>query len=67
MHRLKELRKTRELNQEDVANEIGVALVTVQKWEQGKIDIEGMTVKNANKLAKLFDVSIEYLMGWSDK
>lgn len=66
MNRLKELRIKREFHQLDVAKRTGLKLGTIQKWEQDKNDLCKASVDNVYKLAKVFDVSIEYLVGYSN-
>ena len=63
-NRLKELRKELNRNQTDIAKLIGVAPTTYASWEQGKREPDINTINN---LAKLFDVSTDYLLGNTDK
>jgi transcriptional regulator with XRE-family HTH domain len=53
-------RLKRNWTQEDVANKIGVARSTYANWESGKREPD---LETAEKLADLFEVSIDYLMG----
>ena len=64
MNRLKELRKEKGLSQKALANELGVHYRTLQNWENGESNIKP---EKANELAKLFNVSVSYLLGYSDK
>lgn len=48
---IKKLREMMFLTQEEFANEIGVKLITVSRWENGKFD---PTIKNKRKLNDLF-------------
>ena len=64
MNRLKELRKEKKLTQKELAEEIGISKRTLAYWENGEIDIKS---DKANELAKLFNVSVSYLLGYSDK
>ena len=61
--RLKDLRETAGLTQEEVGNSIGVTKATVNRYETGEIDIK-RTI--AIKLGNLFDVPPAYIMGWTD-
>lgn len=70
-NRLKELRKATGKSQKDFYNEIvatelnlGVTLRTYQNWEKPENEIKS---KPANELAKHFNVSVSYLLGYSDK
>lgn len=64
MIRLKELRDEAGLSQGDIAEKFSVAQNTVSSWENGKRDPDTDTVK---KIAAFFDVSIDYLLGVSDR
>lgn len=63
MMRLKELRKNFGITQKELAERLEVDRTTVIKWEAGK---NGATQKTLVKIADLFGVSIEYLLGESD-
>ena len=63
-NRIKELRKQKGMTLAEVAKRIGVSESTMQRYESGKISkIKYETMEN---LANLFQVTPEYLMGWSD-
>ena len=64
MNRLKELRKEKKLTQKELAKETDIPYRTLQSWENGETDIKS---DKANELAKLFNVSVSYLLGYSDK
>lgn len=57
--RLKQLRETRGWSQADVAKRIGVGRTTYLKYETGA----GKPVRKLHELAKLFNVSYDYLLG----
>ena len=59
--RLYELRKNKALTLEQVGNYIGVGKSTVRKWEQGLI--KNMRRDKIAKLAELYNVSPDYLLG----
>lgn len=61
--RLKQLRDSNGLTQEDVGKLTGVTKATINRYETGEIDIK-RTV--AIKLAAVFNVSPAYIMGWTD-
>ena len=64
MNRLKELRKEKKLTQKELAKKADIPYRTLQRWENGETDIKS---DKANELAKLFNVSVSYLLGYSDK
>ncbi len=55
--RIKDLRTSRGLTQEALAEKLGVQLRTVARYESGKSSINLMTL---NKLAKIFNVGWDY-------
>lgn len=61
--RLKRLRKQRELTQQQVGDYIGVSKVAVSGYENG---IRNPEIETLKKLADLFDISIDYLVGNTD-
>ena len=62
--RIKELREARGLSQDAVGKEIGVKRYSVYTYEKGKAypNVEGLIA-----LAEFFDVSVDYLLGRTDK
>ncbi len=60
MNNLKLLRTRANMKQTDLAKKLGIAQSTLSGWETGKFEIDNA---NLNKLALLFDVSIDYLLG----
>ena len=64
--RLKELRLERGLTQVELANALNnyISHQAIDFWERGVRDIK---LSNAIKLAKFFDVSLDYLAGLSDE
>lgn len=62
-NRLKYLRKKKDITQTQVANNIECVLKTYQNYEQGHTF---PTLEYATKLADLYNVSIDYLLGKSD-
>lgn len=63
MNRLKELRKEKKLTQKELAKKTDIPYRTLQRWENGETDIKS---DKANELAKLFNVSVAYLLGYSE-
>lgn len=63
MNRLKELRIERDNLQEDIGKIIGVSGRAIGNYETGK---RKMSPDKITKLAKYFNVSIEYFLGESD-
>lgn len=63
MNRLKELRKEKGLTQSDLGKIFGVSKITVLRWENGENQIKP---DKAKQLADYFNVTIAYLLGYSD-
>lgn len=61
--RLKELRVGRKLNQQEVADNLGIARTTYASYEQGKREPDHETLV---KIADFFDVSIDFLLRGED-
>ncbi|MGG3890304.1 helix-turn-helix domain-containing protein [Metabacillus fastidiosus] len=62
--RLKWLREKKRLSQKEIAAEIGVKTVNAyQKWEYGEREPK---LETLGKLAKLFEVSADFILGLSD-
>lgn len=59
--RLRALRKEKKLNQTELANLLGKSLRTVQKYENGDIEI---SLANINDIAKKLDTTATYLLGY---
>ena len=64
MKRIAELRKKYGLSQRELGELIGAAQNTVCNWENGKRDPDTETL---NKIAKAFNVSTDYLLGFDKK
>lgn len=58
--RLKEVRKSKSMTQQDVAKYVGISQNNYSYWENGKVKIDNDSIK---KLADLFNVSVDYLLG----
>lgn len=61
--RLNELRNEKKWTQEDMANRVGIARTTYAMYEQGKRNPDYETLQ---KIADLFEVTTDYLLGRSD-
>ena len=64
MDRIKELRKRNNLSQADVAAKLRVARSTVSMWETGHSEVDN---DNLIRLAAMFRVSVDYLLGIADE
>ncbi|MDD3186399.1 MAG: helix-turn-helix transcriptional regulator [Anaerostipes sp.] len=63
MERIKELRKEIKYNQYELADYLGVSQQAISKYENGVNEPDS---ESLYKMAKLFNVSIDYLLGKSD-
>ena len=61
--RLKEARKQAGMTQQEVAAAVGVNQNTYSYWENEKTKIDNISL---GKLAKIFNVSVDYLLGEDD-
>jgi transcriptional regulator with XRE-family HTH domain len=64
MNRIKQLRKEQHKTLKDVEKELGIKRSTFSDYENGKTEPNLATWR---KLMKYFDVSFEYLVGWTDE
>lgn len=62
MSKLRELRKARNMTQSELAKEIKVSEKTISRWEKEETL---MKADKAKELAKFFDVTVGYLLGFS--
>lgn len=62
--RLKTLRKEAGLTQVDVAEKLGISQPAYASWERG---VKKPTQENLVKIAQIFNVSIDYLVGNSEE
>ena len=60
MNALKELRKSKKLNQKDIADYLGITQQAYQKYEYGTSEMSGSTI---TKLADFYGVTTDYLLG----
>ena len=61
--RLRELRKFNNMTQEELSLKMGISAAAVGLYEQGRRNPDNETLI---KLASIFDVSIDYLLGFED-
>lgn len=64
MKRLSLLRKKHDMSQSELAEKLGVTQQTISKYENGSREPDTETLK---LLSSIFDVSIDYLLGNTDK
>lgn len=62
--RLRQLRKERNLRQEDIAAELGLSTNGYQRYELGEREPVASVLKN---MADFFNVSADFLLGRSDR
>ncbi len=62
--RARSLREDRDMTQEQLADLLKVSRATVNRYENDKYD---MKLSYAIELAKIFNVSIDYISGLTDK
>lgn len=58
--RLREVRKSKKLTQQNLADILNIKRATIAKWETGKNE---PSFENLIKLADLFEVSLDWLFG----
>lgn len=63
MKKIADLRKKHKITQKDLAQKINVTQASVSRWENNQLNITGY---HLIKLAKLFDVSTDDLLGLRD-
>lgn len=63
MIRLKELRKSKKINQQKLALKLNITQAAVSKYELGLSEPD---IDTLIKIAEIFQVSVDYLIGFSD-
>lgn len=63
MNRIAELRKRKKLSQAQLAKETGLTRQAISLYEIGKREPK---LETWRKLANFFDVTPQYLVGWTD-
>ncbi len=64
INRLKEIREDRDLYQKDIANILNISQVQYSRYETG---IRLIPIDKLAKLAKFYNTSIDYLIGFTDE
>lgn len=64
LSRIKELRIERDLTLDEMSKQLGIGRATINNYEVGRSE---PNISTLIKLAEYFDVSIDYLVGRSDK
>lgn len=62
--KLKKLRKEKKLSQEDLGLILNVSKMTISNWEANSTE---PSLENINELAKYFDVTPNYLLGFAQE
>lgn len=63
MNRIKQLRKEKEINQDVLADLLGLEVAAISKLETGRVPLRDEYIL---KLADFFNVSTDYLLGKTD-
>ena len=61
--RLKELRKENNISQVEIAKILNMSKMAISHWEKGNSE---PSIEQLKVLARYFDVTIDYLVGFSD-
>ena len=64
MNRLKQIRKERNVSQQELAEKINVSVKTISRWES--VEFPNIKPDKAKMLADFFEVPTAYLLGLSD-
>ena len=62
--RMRNLREDKDLSQQQIANELGIAQTTYSQYELGK---RQLPIEYLKTLCKFYNVSADYMLGLSDK
>lgn len=62
--RIKELRVLHEMSQEELGRRVGVQRAAINKYEKGTVT--NIPISTIEEIAKVFDVSPTYLVGWDN-
>lgn len=63
--RIKELRTLAGMSQEELGRRVGVQRAAINKYEVGSVT--NIPIATIEKMAQVFDVSPNYIVGWNDK
>ena len=61
--RIKELRTLADMSQEELGRRVGVQRAAINKYEKGTV--ENIPIVTIEKIAQVFDVSPQYIVGWN--
>lgn len=61
--RIKYLRQLCEMSQEELGRRVGVQRAAINKYEKGSVT--NIPIATIEKIAKVFDVSPTYIVGWN--
>lgn len=61
--KIKELRTLVGMSQEELGSRVGVKRAAINKYEKGTV--ENIPLKTIEKIANIFDVSPNYIVGWN--
>ena len=62
--KIKELRLLHDLSQEELGKRVGVQRAAINKYEKGTVT--NVPISTIEAMAKIFDVSPTYLVGWDN-
>jgi transcriptional regulator with XRE-family HTH domain len=62
--RIKYLRQISSMSQEELGRRVGVQRAAINKYEKGTV--ENIPIKTIEQIAKVFDVSPTFIVGWND-
>lgn len=62
--RIKYLRTLADMSQEELGNRVGVQRAAINKYEKGSVT--NIPIATIEKMAKVFEVSPTYIVGWDD-
>lgn len=63
-HRIRDLRKDNDLNQEHLAKMLNISQTTYSRYESGKLDIP---TQSLIKIAQFYSTSVDYLLNLTDQ
>lgn len=63
--RIRELRTLANMSQEELGKRVGVQRAAINKYEKGTV--ENIPIKTIEKIATVFDVSPNYIVGWDNQ
>jgi transcriptional regulator with XRE-family HTH domain len=64
-NRIRELRLLSDMSQEELGRRVGVQRAAINKYEKGTVS--NIPLHTIEKIADIFEVSPNYIVGWSDE